>query len=141
MVRNAARYLVLLLLLPLFTVVLFFVHLWLQQFVAEIGTLPTDQSLERFGLVVSAAIASLLAACVFAYPLARLYRRLSPVAGLLISCATVAYLWPGYFSSNSGRSIVILTYATELASLVMFVPIAAWLVNRKLQTSFGSRSI
>lgn len=81
-------------------------------------------------LLATAVLSPLIAALLFAYPFAALYRRAAVWTSLLasVSAATWQYVLMGDISS---KSFVIATWVVDFACLVALLPVVVWMVRRQ----------
>jgi hypothetical protein len=116
-------------LLPVFAVGLHLLHNLVQTIAWDIGMLPDSRPYELAGLLASALIGPAVTAFLFAYPLARLYRRHSALAAALVVAPEALLRIQGMLGSSFlPWSMAILV--VHVIALSVLVPMAARLVHR-----------
>jgi hypothetical protein len=126
--------LLLLTLIPVLAVALYNAHHFVQSTAIEIGLLPDARNLELASLLLCSIFGPAVTASLFAYPIARLYAHRSVPAASLITAPTVIvriyhFIGASYLPWTNAFIIV------QWISLIVLVPLAAWLVSHKLGRS------
>lgn len=124
----------LLYLLPILAVALLIAHGWLQFRAFDVAFIVRAREFQLPLLILAAVVAPALTASAFAYPIARSYGRHSAMAGLVI-CAPASLYWTFVHLPEVQLPWTVAAYTIVVVSLLVFFPLAAEIVRRRLGDS------
>jgi hypothetical protein len=124
-------------LLPLLAIAFFILREVIQPIVIDIALLPDTRAIELTCLLAAALFGPGLVALLLAYPVARLYGRHAWWVGAIVAFPTACRFAYTRFGTPH-LPFVKIVHGVEFACLVVLLPLAAWIVQRRLT---GSRLV
>jgi hypothetical protein len=106
-------------------------HHQVQSVAIHFGLMPTTRNVELAALMLSSILGPAVTAGMFAYPIARLYAHRSALAAILICIPTLIHRIFNYLDVTHLPWTNAMIF-TQWICLIVLVPLAAWLVQRRL---------